>query len=312
MKKNNFNWLGAVIIALLISSCAAKSLKDEVSTSESIEQNKEFNSYWYSGKAEVNVYNLEQARYGEIHKGKAIRIFVTEDFLVDKQVKKESMTQEEHAPILKMNFIKKFPTGIYDYSMMSSVFTPINIARHKKTLKTTMSSQEWCGHVFSQLNLEGDEYQFTGHSYFESEGEENYKMNYAFLEDEIWNRIRLNPLALPQGEIKMIPSSMNARLKHYSLKPENATTGLSLKVDDNQQEFFVYTVKYESGRELTIHAHSQFPYRITYWEDSYVSGFGSNKKRLTTKATLDQSVKEAYWGQNSNNFEEKRKKLGLQ
>ncbi|MEM7163455.1 MAG: hypothetical protein AAF487_13555 [Bacteroidota bacterium] len=299
-----------VFVLIFLSSCAARSL-DENSEEIATPQNKEFNAYWYTGKAEVNVYNLEQARYGEIHKGKAIRIFVTEDFLVDKQVKKESMTQDESTSVMKMNFIKKFPTGIYDYSMMSSVFTPIDIAKYRKTLKTTTSSQEWCGHTFSQLNLQGNKYEFTGHSYFENEGEQNFSLDYAFLEDEIWNRMRLNPMGLPQGKLKLIPSSMNARLKHYDLKAEDATAGLTLKVDEDQQEFFVYTIKYENGRELLIQAHSQFPHRITYWEDSYISGFGPNRKKLTTKASLDKSVKEAYWGQNANRFQSMRKDLGL-
>ena len=309
MKKNNLSHIILFLFAIVLSGCAAKSIDEEVENP--IEQNKEFNSYWYTGKAEINVYSLEQARYGEIHKGKAVRIFVTEDFLVDKQVKKESMTAEKHTSVMKMNVLKKFPTGIYDYSMMTSVFTPIDISRYRKTFKTTMSSQEWCGQTYSQLNLIEGDYNFTGHSYFEREGEQDYSMEYAFLEDEIWNRIRLNPLGLPQGKIKMIPSSMHARLKHYDLKPETANAGLTLKVDDDEQEYFVYTLKYDSGRELMIQAHSTFPYRITYWEDSYVSGFGPNSKRLTTKAKLEKSVKEAYWGQNQNRFESMRKDLGL-
>ena len=314
MKNNSYVFY--LITLIILSSCAAKSLEEESKeriNREEIElnQNKEFNAYWYTGKAEINVYDLEQARYGEIHQGKAVRIFVTEDFLVNKQVKKESMTQEESTSVLKMNFIKKFPTGIYDYSMMSSVFTPIDIANYQRTLKATTSSQEWCGHVFSQLNLEGDHYRFRGHSYFENEGDQDYLIECTYLEDEIWNRMRLNPLALPQGKVKMIPSSMNARLKHYDLKPENATAGLTLKVDEDENEYFVYTLNYENGRKLLIQAHSQFPHRITYWEDTYESGFGPSRKRLTTKATLNKSVKEAYWGQNSNRFESLRKDLGL-
>ena len=183
MKKNELYFFTLITLAFIWSGCASK-------TPESIEpitiQNKEFNSYWYTGKAEVNVYDIEQARYGELRKGKAVRIFVTEDFLLNKQVKKESMTTEPSASVLKMNFLNKFPTGIYDYSMMTSVFTPVDVSRFKKTIKVSMSSQEWCGHVFSQLNLDKDQYEFTGHSYFENESEQDYYMDYAFLEDEIW------------------------------------------------------------------------------------------------------------------------------
>ena len=52
---------------------------------------------------------------------------------------------------MKLNFTKKFVTGIYPYSLMFSSFTPADASR---TLKTTMTGQEWCGEVFSQLNEE--------------------------------------------------------------------------------------------------------------------------------------------------------------
>jgi len=40
----------------------------------------EFGAYWYQGKAELTSYTLEQARYGEVHPGEAVLVFVTEDF----------------------------------------------------------------------------------------------------------------------------------------------------------------------------------------------------------------------------------------
>lgn len=308
MKKFSINQLVLVVFIAILLACSSK-IPEE--TLPSRDFGKEFNAYWYSGKAEINVYDLEQARYGAIHKGKAVRIFVTEDFLLKKQVKKESSTEESSASVLKMNFLKKFPTGIYDYSMMSSIFTPVDDSKYKKTIKSTTSSQEWCGHTYGQLNLEGDKYKFTGHSYFEAENDQNYNIDYAVLEDEIWNRMRIRPLNLPQGSFKMIPSTMHARLRHFDLKPQNVKGSLNLQVMDDQTEFYVYKLQYEDGRELIIHANSTFPYRITYWEETFESGFGPFKKRLTTKATLTKSIREAYWGQNTPDYEYLRKELGL-
>ena len=54
-------------------------------------------------------------------------IFVTEDFLTEKQVKNDHYKNPKSVSILKNNQISKFPTGIYDYSIMKSVFTPIDI-----------------------------------------------------------------------------------------------------------------------------------------------------------------------------------------
>jgi len=59
--------------------------------------------YWYQGKAEISSYQLEQARYSDVHPGEAVLVFVTEDFLTDKQVKNDNYTNKNSALI---NFLK--------------------------------------------------------------------------------------------------------------------------------------------------------------------------------------------------------------
>jgi hypothetical protein len=65
------------------------------------------NSYWSEGKAEVNVYEVSQNRYQENHPGQLISIFVTEDFLTDKQVKNEYYTNRTNNMDIKEYSIKK-------------------------------------------------------------------------------------------------------------------------------------------------------------------------------------------------------------
>ena len=101
-------------------------------------------NYWSQGKAEVNVYNVSQNRYQENHSGQLVSVFVTEDFLTDKQVKNERYVNKNSTWILKNIQIKKFTTGVYDYSLFNSVFTPIDRTKFPKTLKVSASSQEWC------------------------------------------------------------------------------------------------------------------------------------------------------------------------
>ena len=97
---------------------------------------------WYDGKAEISTYDVQQARYKDIHPGKTVLIFVTEDFLTDKQVKNESNETKNSTTVLKTNIVRHFNTGVYDYSIMSSVFTPIDKNKYPKTLKVTTSSQD--------------------------------------------------------------------------------------------------------------------------------------------------------------------------
>ena len=67
-----------------------------------------FNSYWYSGKAEMNSYDLEQFRYNDHHEGEAVLIFVTEDFLKDKHVKYERGDKSNSDVVLKLNRQRRF------------------------------------------------------------------------------------------------------------------------------------------------------------------------------------------------------------
>src|SRR5574341_1313443 len=149
-----------------------------------------FRKYWYQGKAELSRYALKQVRYGEIHQGEAVLIFVTEPFLKDQQVKLEHGNSSNAVSVLKLNFVRKFFTGIYPYSLMTSVFTPVDLQKYP-TLKVTSSSQEWCGNTFMQMNFRSGQYETQIHSYFQDEGDQNLKLKAGLLEDELWTRIRI-------------------------------------------------------------------------------------------------------------------------
>ena len=226
----------------------------------------EFSEYWYAGQAELTRYELQQARYGEIRKGDAVLIFVTEDFLADKQVKYEFGDRNNAVPILKLNFTRKFYTGIYPYSMMSSIFTPVSA--DKPSLKVTTTVQEWCGHVFIQLNQRNGKYNVQLRSYFQAENDQDFMLDDALLEDEIWTRIRLAPDSLPTGDIELIPGGQFARLRHTPLKVEMATAKLTTTGDTQPSgnDINVYTISYKDiRRTLSIEFEKSFPHRILAW-----------------------------------------------
>ena len=272
----------------------------------------EFNNYWYSGKAELTRYKLQQARYGEIHEGDAVLIFVTEDFLPNKQVKYEYGDRPKNAEsVLKLNLTRSFNTGIYPYSMISSIFTPV--ATGKKTLKVATSSQEWCGHTYSQLNLRNGEYKGMLHSYFQAEADQEFTVDAVLLEDEIWTKIRLNPAGLPTGEIKLIPGSQFLRLRHRDFSVENATAELKTvtKPELSSDPLKVYRVNYHDiSRTLKITFEAEFPYTIVVWEEQAKSGF-RNPQMLTTRAVRTHSINSDYWNKNSVADTSLQKSLGL-
>lgn len=260
---------------------------------------KEFKAYWYNNEAEITSYQLEQARYGELRQGNAVLIFVTEPFLKEEQVKADK-TNKSNIPVLKLNATKNFNTGIYPYSIMQSVFYPVDNNQH--ALKISCSVQEWCGHVYMQLNNH-EEFEIISHSYFEGEADEDFSLDKTVLENELWAQLRINPKSLPTGQVNMVPSFEYLRLRHVPLKGYSADA----KLTENS-----YSISYtELDRTLTINFNPKFPYDIIGWEETFISGFGAKAKKLTTKATKLETIKSAYWNKNSNADENLRETLGI-
>lgn len=279
----------------------------------------EFVKYWYNGKAEITSYKLQQARYGEMHEGTAVTIFVTEDFSASKHVKLDNPQSAgtDAINVLKLNLAKKFNTGIYPYSMMLSVFKPVNSEKFEHVLKLTASSQEWCGHTFTQVNAEKNNYKAKLFSYFESEGDQEKELPLVWMEDEIWTQLRISPLGLPTGNVKMIPGLLQQRLLHSNLQVEEATTSLS-KISETpswlgtENQLMSYSIQYKNQqRILTIYFGKNFPHAIEGWEESYPDGFGKDKKTLTTRAVKNKVLMSDYWNHNNNSDAALRDSLGL-
>jgi hypothetical protein len=87
-----------LISAFALSSCqksanasdkskAAANLSESDLNAAAYVPSQQWNDYWYAGKAEITSYILMQSRYGEMHEGSVVNIFVTEDFSKSKQVK---------------------------------------------------------------------------------------------------------------------------------------------------------------------------------------------------------------------------------
>ncbi|SDL33227.1 septum formation inhibitor Maf [Kriegella aquimaris] len=304
--------LWVVFFAFTLNSCNEKgeekkgtALHSETSSAAAPKNqlSDEFKKYWYAGDAEITSYKLEQARYGEMREGTSVLIFVTEPFLAKKQVKAD----EHHAdniPVLKLNSTKKYLTGIYPYSIMSSSFYPVHDNQH--AVKVSFSAQEWCGQVYAQLNNR-DKFEIMSHSYFENEADQQLELDKEILENELWNKIRINPSNLPIGNVQIIPSLEYIRLSHKELKSYNATTTLT-----KESDLTSYEITYpELDRTLKIKFSNTFPYGIESWSETIKSGFGDKAKTMTSKATKIKTLKTPYWQKNGNNNLSLRDSLGL-
>ncbi len=301
----------AAVSGLIISACTPSAPPDAPAQEASASKRGEgtqhaLGQYWFDGNAEVNVYALEQVRYGEVRKGKAVAIFVTEDFSRSRHVKLERQDPDpaDKVSVLKLNFSKEFNTGIYPYRMYLSSFTELGSTAFPEPLKIASSIAEWCGIVYTQMNRGSTQYEIQNNSYFEAEGSSKWTVPLQMTEDGIMNLIRINPDLLPASEVEMIPSTFFTRLKHKPI--EAVTTRCSLK--SSGDSLAVYRMEMPAHeRTSTITFRRQPPFEIEEWTETYPEG----GQLMTTRAVLLKRSKLPYWQLNTVSDSSARSALGL-
>ncbi len=247
-----------------------------------------FQEYWYQGKAELSSYTVTQERYGELRPAEQVNIFVTEDLSRQKQVKLDYPDQagSDRVAVLKLNSVRRFHTGIYDYSVEESVFTPVD---GSPTLKTTCTVQDWCGQVFTQRNLDKKDYRIRQFSYFETEGDSDQRLPQTLLEDELWTKLRIDPAALPLGKVQVVPATLYLRFRHQPFQVHDAT----LSMEKGNGEHTLRLHYDDMARDLAIRFEPTSPYRILGWEEL-------DNGKLMSKGQLKTTRMEAYWSQHDN------------
>ncbi len=191
-----------------------------------------FGDVWYDGKAEMASYDLVYPRYGQGRKGTAVAITVTEPFRWNPRVKADRA--DDHSfNVVKLNLVEDFPTGVYDYNLMSSVFVttePVEGLPAGVPVKLTFTSQEWCGHVWQQALFFRDRVAHESRSYFETEADENATLDghAAFIAEDalfLWARGLAGPAVEP-GQSVTLPvyrSAAVSRLMHVPVTWDEAT-----------------------------------------------------------------------------------------
>lgn len=281
-----------IILSTMFFTSTFTNKKDEGKVNYNL--SKEFKEYWFKGKAELTSYDLKKARYGEIHNGEAVLIFVVEPFLLEKQVKNDGVkTNEKSEQVMKLINSQKFYTGIYPYSIMTSSFYALN-KNKEGIVKLSMSSQDWCGQIYSQINNRDKYFELKRFSYFQKDGDLDKQIVKGLLEEEIFTKIRLNPNELPIGNILIYPSSEYIRLTHKTFKQYEAFASIE---QDTNKNISIYRIKYEDiERDLAIIFENEAPFKIVSWNETYKDISG---KILTSSAKLKKNIKLDYWRYNS-------------
>ena len=273
-----------------------------------------FYQTWSDGKGEINVYRLVEERYHEPRQGHAVLVYVSEELNSDTYIKVESdrTPPEKRMFVLKLNSTRKFPTGVYDYSTMTSVFSvpeshlgfpPFSPAR------ITHSTQEWCGQVYERMELRRDGWHRNLYSYFEAEGERSETLPSAGieLEDNLWIKIReLDQPWLQPGEtaqVMLLESAWERRKTHQPPTPRSVSIqkrdAEPISTGIGRLEAFVW--HWTAGeREVTVLVEKGGQHRILGWTDSHGG-----------KAEIVSSERMAYWQLNDDHQVDVRQRLKL-
>lgn len=275
-----------------------------------------FLKYWTSGLAEISSYAVTTERYGELRRAQAVMVFVYEELDDRTRIKVESARTppQRRVPVLKLNHVLKFNTGIYDYSLMTSVFAGLSgpgVTRAFEPRKISFSSQEWCGNVYHHLIPREEGLRSEIRSYFESEGDAETTLPYPtgtmVYEDELPILLReLDGEWLKAGEareVQLVPGLWGVRKRHVPMAFSMATIKKERKnkrtLAGRDWETWKWTVT-TVGSVTTYYIETAHPHKLLAWED----GRGE-------KGSLIKSLRSSYWKEHGNKDQPLRKELGL-
>jgi hypothetical protein len=311
-----------VAVSLLFVACSRSPTPELIVTTKARPPAKpamdaEFWRYWGDGQAEVSSYDIVVNRYGQPRKGLAVAIFVTEPFSNTARVKADP---GRHAdvdvfPVIKLNLLKKYQTGVYDYSDMLSVFVSLAAVNNRSAgvpAKISFSSQEWCGHVYSQALLGPRFVHADLHSYFDGEADQRMQLRLppnGVSEDGalLWARSIAQPRLKPgmSAVVPALKSLESVRMKHLPLSVGDMTFSVAPKssnvvVPAGKFETLAYTAR-AGGFTRTFYVEATAPYRVIRWETSEGE-----------QAQLRASDRMKYWELNAPSGEAALSKLGLE
>jgi len=261
---------------------------------------------WSDGRAELSGYRARVNRYGELRTAELVLIYVTEPMDRRTWVKDDDVPAEHRVNVLKLNASLKFQTGVYPYSVMTSVFAPVDRYRAEafSPVKITLSAQEWCGHVFHGV-WPGDERSTEQvMSYFAQEGERRRDVPTpagTLYEDALL--IQLRELDGPfAGGVDwrgtLVPSLWSIRRAHTPTAAVEATIARS-RVQLDGKDVHRFVLRYgEVTRTFDVEAEGA--HRVLGWQ-----GSDGEEARLLRTARLP------YWQLNHQGDEAQRALFGL-
>lgn len=267
---------------------------------------------WGDGRAELAGYHLVTPRYGAPRDGYAVLVFVTETFTAASRVKSDGGHHDE-LPVMKLNEVRHFQTGVYDYDLMTSTFAPLDGSTPRGVpTKVAFGSQEWCGNLYDQLIVDPRTVHRTRHSYFDGEADldETFPLpSDVIFADALPIAVRgLTGAWLEPGEtrsVRLLPTLGDTQLQHAPLGAVDATLTGDGDPHDVTVPAGTFTVRSTSaaiagGLTTTWDVEEAAPHRIIAW-----------RRSDGEVAELTGSTRLAYWSAHDPGDEGHLAELGL-
>lgn len=266
---NNFirnNFLAICITSAVVYAFAKKAtifqqeLKPKVETVVPINQetNETFTDYWKKGKIEITKYELKEDS-----------ILVGEGSLTFSIDYVEGVNKTDSIQVLHSDFTGKIHKENYDYSAMTSTYSPLNQTLRPHATKVVNSVQEPLGNSFLKLLQIPKSYEIESDNTFKEKTKKHFILERRNLEDELWAKIRMNPNDLPTGDIEIIPSFAYWQSVRKSPNVYEAKAVLKdyLGTEFTGKKLKIYSLDYpDLKRNLSIVFEGDFPFEIVSWK----------------------------------------------
>ena len=251
-------------------------------------------------------YRITTNRYGEPRQGELVLIYVTEPHDGRILIKDDAVDKVNKVNMLKLNVSLKFRTGIYPYSLMTSIFSPVDTARRERfaPAKISFSAQEWCGHVYQVWKPTPGGFSSEVRSYFASEGDKTETVPTkpdALYEDALLIQLRELDGAFNQKKNwsgDFVPSIWTFRKGHRAARPIDGTIVRST-AEFNGKAVTLFEIAYAQVKRK-VYVEREFPRRILGW----TTNDGE-------QATLLKTARLPYWQLNHLGNESYLKEIGL-
>ena len=250
---------GWTYFSLILVACGPAPTDDTLPTARwahaANQASADFSARWRDGRAEVAAYRGTVMRYGAARDAEAVLVYVTEPLDRRTLIKDDDAPASERLDVLKLNFALRLQTGIYPYSVLTSVFAPIDAYDGERfsPAKITLGEQDWCGGTFAAIWPDRHALVERSHSYFASEGDVAARTEVpggALYEDALY--IQLRELDGPfaggaEWRGAIIPSLWHARRDHHAIVP---ATGRITREETTERTRF--TMRLDDGYERTF------------------------------------------------------------